>query len=418
MTKTTEDEFTVAEEIELRGHIIDSWTLPRVFQAIMDLGGGFEVLSIRIGKHKHEASYARLRIGAENTTVLDEIIAHLQKLGAELTSATDVKSSPAPCDGALPSDFYSTTNMPTEVRIEGRWISIENIEMDLAVLVDRKNKKAKTCPMAKTRKGDDIAVGHEGIRVLPIERRRDNEVFNFMHSAVSSERPKKLVIQEVAREMREIRKGGGKILVVAGPAIVHSGAAPYLGELIRTSYVDVLFGGNAIATHDVEAALFGTSLGLSLESGSIVEGGHHHHMRALNTIRLAVSLDEAVKKGVLTEGIMYEAIKKKIDLVLAGSIRDDGPIPDVITDVLVAQDRMRASVEGVEMALMISSMLHSIAVGNLLPASVRTVAVDINPAVVTKLTDRGSWQAVGLVTDAELFLRELTLALAEPPERP
>ncbi len=407
------DEFTVAEEIELRGHIIDSWALPRVFDTIMDLGGGFEVLAIRVGTHKHEASYARLRVGAQTAETLDAIITQLQGLGAELISENDVESRPAPRDGALPPDFYSTTNLPTEVRLHGRWVRMAGTEMDLAIVLDRERTRAVTRPMAQIRRGDDIVVGHEGIRVLPLERRRESEVFSFMHSAVSSERPKKLVIHEVAREMREIRERGGKILVVAGPAIVHSGAGPYLGELIRTGYVDVLFGGNAIAAHDVEAALFGTSLGVSLESGSLVEGGHRHHMRALNAIRLVGSLRAAVDQGVLTRGVMYEAIRKEITVVLAGSIRDDGPMPDVITDVLVAQDRMRASLDGVEMALMIASMLHSIATGNLLPASVRTVAVDINPPVVTKLADRGSWQAIGLVTDAELFLRELTLALTE-----
>jgi lysine-ketoglutarate reductase/saccharopine dehydrogenase-like protein (TIGR00300 family) len=214
--------------------------------------------------------------------------------------------------------------------------------------------------------------------------------------------------------MRSIKQRGGKILVVAGPAIVHSGAGGYLEKLIRDGFVDVLFGGNAIATHDVEAALFGTSLGVNLQSGLPVEGGHRHHMRALNAIRTAGSLRAAVEAGILSRGVMYEALVKGITLVLAGSIRDDGPMPDVVTDVLVAQDRMRASLSGVEMALMISSMLHSIATGNLLPAAVKTVAVDINPAVVTKLADRGSWQAVGLVTDAELFLRELSLALDAP----
>jgi len=262
------------------------------------------------------------------------------------------------------------------------------------------------------KKGDPVAVGYEGIRVLPIPRARESAVFSFMNSAVSSEKPKKLVIQEIAREMRAIHARGGRILVVAGPAIVHSGAGGYLAQMIRDGHVDVLFGGNAVAAHDVESALFGTSLGVNLESGLPVEGGHRNHMRAINTVRTAGSLAAVVEQGTVTKGIVYEAIRRGIPMILAGSIRDDGPLPDVITDVLVAQDRMRAALPGVEMAVMVCTMLHSIATGNILPASVKTVAVDINPAVVTKLADRGSWQAVGLVTDAELFLRELASALA------
>lgn len=400
------------EEIELRGHIIDSWVLPRVFDAVMDLGGEFEVLEIQVGKRKDETSHARLRVAAPSAPQLAEIMTQLQELGAEVVGKADVETKPAPRDGALPPDFYSTSNLPTEVRLGGRWIAVDGTEMDVAILVDRARGRASTRPMVHVKAGDPIAVGYGGIRVLPIPRARGSEVFSFMNSAVSSEKPKKLVIAEIAREMREIRSRGGKILMVSGPAIVHSGAGAYLAQMIRDGHVDVLFGGNAIAAHDVESALFGTSLGVSLESGLPAEGGHRNHMRAINAVRTAGSLAAAVEQGILKKGIVYEAVRKGIPMVLAGSIRDDGPLPDVITDVLVAQDRMRAELPGVELALLVSSMLHSIATGNILPASVKTVAVDINPAVVTKLADRGSWQAVGLVTDAELFLRELASALA------
>jgi lysine-ketoglutarate reductase/saccharopine dehydrogenase-like protein (TIGR00300 family) len=400
-----------SEEIELRGHIIDSWVLPRVFDSVMDLGGEFEVLDIRVGKKKDETSYARLRVTAPSAVQLSEIVTQLQELGAEVVGGKDVETKPAPRDGALPPDFYSTSNLPTEVRLAGKWTAVEGTEMDVAVVVDRKRGRAATRPMVHVKKGDPIAVGYEGIRVLPIPRARESEVFSFMNSAVSSEKPKKLVIQEIAREMRAIHARGGRILVVAGPAIVHSGAGGYLAQMIRDGHVDVLFGGNAVAAHDVESALFGTSLGVNLESGLPAEGGHRNHMRAINVVRTAGSLAAVVEEGTLTKGIVFEAIRKGVPMVLAGSIRDDGPLPDVITDVLVAQDRMRAALPGVEMAVMVCTMLHSIATGNILPASVKTVAVDINPAVVTKLADRGSWQAVGLVTDAELFLRELASAL-------
>lgn len=403
---------TVSEEIKVSGHIIDSLILPRIFDTVMDLGGDFDVLKIEVGKHKNDPSWARLRINADDDELLDRILEQLTSFGAELVSAGDIQTKPAPRDGALPPDFYSTTNLNTEVRMEGEWVPVSGTEMDVAIIVDRENRTAHTVPMILVKEGDPIAVGHEGVRVLPLERSREsNDVFSFMSSDVSSEKPKKLVIHDIAREMREVKEKGQRVVVVGGPAIIHTGAGPYLAALIRNGYVDALLGGNAIAVHDVESALFGTSLGVHLETSAPVDGGHHHHMRAINTVRLAGGLRPAIEQGILTKGVMYEAITRNIDLVLAGSIRDDGPLPDVITDTIEAQMKMRDAVQGAGIVLMICTMLHSIATGNLLPAHVRTVAVDINPATVTKLADRGSWQAIGLVTDAELFLRELVSSL-------
>ena len=400
------------EEIRLSGHILDSVTLPRVLDSIMDLGGDYSILELAVGKQMADTSTARIRITADSEEKLSEILRKVTDQGAELVSASDVRVAPAPMDGVLPDSFYSTTNCPTEVRLDGEWISVSDIEMDVAVVVDANAQTARAVPMLAVRKGDPIAVGHQGVRVRPPERSRGPDLtFSFMNSEVSSEKPKKLAIHAIAAEMRAVRARGERIVVVGGPAIVHTGAAPYLATLIRAGYVDALLGGNAIAVHDVEAALLGTSLGVNLATASAVEGGHHHHMRAINAIRRAGSLHAAVEQGVLREGIMFEAIRKGIDIVLAGSIRDDGPLPDTITDCIVAQERMRQAVKGAGIVLMISTMLHSIATGNMLPAHVRTVAVDINPATVTKLADRGSWQAIGLVTDAELFLRELVSAL-------
>lgn len=400
-----------SEEIVLEGHIIDSWILPKVFDCVMDLGGEFEMLEFRVGRRKDEASFARMKISADSETRLHQILTALQDFGAELVSREDVQTAPAPCDGALPDNFYSTTNLPTQVRLNGRWVDVSGTEMDLAIVVDRERNTARMIPMADVRCGDQIAIHHEGIRVIPFQRARERELFSFMASEVSSEKPKRLVIEEIAKQMRETRAHHGKILVVAGPAIVHSGAAPYLARMIRAGFVQVLFGGNAIAVHDVEAALLGTSLGVALHNGEAIEGGHRHHMIAINTIRRAGSLRAAVEQGILRQGIMYECIRNNVEMVLAGSIRDDGPLPDVITDTMQAQRQMRAALKGVELALMVSTMLHSIATGNMLPASVKVVAVDINPAVVTKLADRGTFQALGLVTDAELFMRELAEAL-------
>ncbi len=401
-----------SEEVTLEGHIIDSWTLPRAFDAIMDMGGAFDVQEIQVGRAKDEVSFAKLKVRADTEAKLEAILTALQSFGAVLASRDDVAYAPAPADGVLPPEFYSTTHLPTQVRLNGRWVEVKNTEMDLAIVVSPAFSEARMIPSSAVCKGELVVVGHEGIRILPPQRSREREIFSFMGSNVSSEHPKRLVIEEIAKQMREIRAHGGKVLIVAGPAIVHSGAGPLLAKLIRDGYVQVLFGGNAICTHDVESVLFGTSLGVALHNGRPVPGGHRNHMAAINTIRAAGSLKEAVAKGILKEGIMYECVQNNVDLVLAGSVRDDGPMPDVITDTAKAQVRMRNALAGVEMVLMIATMLHSIATGNMLKASVKVVAVDINPAVVTKLADRGTFQALGLVTDAELFVRELANAIA------
>ncbi len=404
---------TVHEVMELSGHIIDSWTLPRTWDIIMDRGGNFEVEEMRVGVHKSETSYARLKILAPDEEVLDRILSELQQLGAVLVHGSDAHTEAVEQNGVLPARFYSTTNLPTQVRLHGQWVNVEQIEMDVVIVVNWEQKRAYCKPMHEVVVGEQVVTGHDGIRVQPYTREREHEAFAFMRSDVSSEKTKVLEIHEIARQMKETRKRNGKILFVLGPAVIHTGAGRYVAELLRRGYVQVIFGGNAIVTHDVESALYSTSLGVNLQTGEQVEGGHRNHLRAINAIRAVGSLEKAIEVALLREGIAYEAIKHNVPMVLAGSIRDDGPMPGVISDMMEAQRRMRAEVQnGVEMAIMVSSMLHAIATGNLLPARVRTVVVDINPAVVTKLADRGSFQAAGLVTDAELFLRELVEALS------
>jgi len=399
------------ELIELHGHIIDSWTLPRSWDIIMDRGGNFQVEEMRVGVSKTEPSYARMRVEAPSDEILELIISELQQLGAILVHGNDIHTAFVEQDGVLPPDFYSTTNLPTQARLNGQWIDVEHIEMDVTIAIDRDASRAFARPMHEVKKGDEVVIGHDGIRVLPFARARTREAFAFMQSDVSSEKVKVLAIHEIAHQMREARARGGKILFVLGPAVIHTGAGRYVAELIRRGYVQVIFGGNAIVTHDVEAALFGTSLGVDLRTGEQAEGGHRNHLRAINAIRAVGSLEKAMENGLLHSGLTYEALKRHIPMVLAGSVRDDGPMPGVINDMQEAQRRMREEVVGVEMAIIVASMLHAIATGNLLPATVRTVVVDINPAVVTKLSDRGSFQAAGLVTDAELFLRELVETL-------
>jgi len=400
------------EVIELSGHIIDSWTLPRAWDVIMDRGGNFAVEEMRVGTSKTEPSYARLKVKAPDDETLELILSELQQFGAVLLHGNDAQTAIAEQNGVLPAGFYSTTNLPTQVRWNGQWVDVENIEMDVAVVIDRAHGRAYTRPMHEVRMGDEVVIGHDGIRVHPFERARDRESFAFMQSTVSSEKAKVLAIHEIARRMEETRVQNGKILFVLGPAVIHTGAGRYIADLIRRGYVQVIFGGNAIITHDIESALFGTSLGVDLRSGEQVEGGHRNHLRAINAIRALGSVEKAIETGLLKEGITYEVKKHNLSMVLAGSIRDDGPMPGVINDMQEAQKRMREALKGVEMAIIVASMLHAIATGNLLPATVRTVIVDINPSVVTKLADRGSFQAAGLITDAELFLRELAEVLS------
>lgn len=402
------------QKIELRGHIVDSFILPQIMDAIMDLGGNYVFEQFDIGRTKDEPSYCRMRLNASTQEALDETLRLVQRLGASILEDRDCVFKPAPRDGVFPLDFYSTTNLQTFVRSQGVWLAVDKTEMDCGIILrDVGGKLNAMCiPVTHIKKGEMIAVGHTGIRLEPMERDRKREVFAFMGSSVSTERPKELAIAGLVSEIREAKARNRKILLVGGPAIAHTGAAKYLSKIIEMGYVDVLFAGNALATHDIETALFGTSLGISLNTGLNEEEGHQHHIRAINTIRYYGSIQAAVESDVLKSGVMYTLVKKNIPFVLCGSIRDDGPLPEVITDVLEGQDAMRAHIGDVDIAIMISTMLHSIAVGNLLPARVRTVCVDINPSVVTKLADRGSHQTLGIVTDVESFLRELQLQLA------
>ncbi len=404
------------EEIEVRGHIVDSLLLPKILDRILMMGGSFEIRECKIGMRRSDPSYARIAIRAQDPEALGAILGDLVEHGASPVQPEDAQTVPADIAGAFPENFYSTTNQPTEVRIGGRWVAVDDQEMDCGIVMDRGTGTARCVPMIRVAVGMPIVVGHAGVRVLPIERSREVTPFGFMGSTVSSEKPKSVSVQGVVDAIRATRASGKKVLLVGGPAIVHTGSASHVARLIRDGWIQVLFAGNALATHDIEQALYGTSLGVSLSRGESIEHGHEHHLRAINTIRRLGGIGQAVASGALTSGIMYECVKAGVDVVLAGSIRDDGPLPEVITDTLVAQDRMREAIHGVGFALLIATALHSIATGNLLPASVKVVCVDINPATVTKLADRGTFQTIGLVTDVEPFLRSLVAGLSAGPE--
>jgi lysine-ketoglutarate reductase/saccharopine dehydrogenase-like protein (TIGR00300 family) len=401
------------EDVRVEGHLIDSGILSAIMDDVMDLEGEFETLTFEIGRTNTDPSVLVMRIFGKDPEHLDQVMTVIQGHGVVPLNVEDAALEPAPTDGVFPEHFYSTTNLRTSVRLGGQWVAVSGTEMDLGVCVDAEAVTARAVPMAEVSAGERYVVGRQGVRVSPIERPREKQPFEFMASAVSSEKPKAQIVGEVSRLLRRTRDEGKRIIAVVGPAVVHTGAGEHLARLVEMGYVDVMFGGNAVATHDVEAALFGTSLGVRLRDGHLMPAGHEHHLRAINTIRREGGIAAAVESGVLTEGLMYTLVKNGVPFVLAGSIRDDGPLPDVITDAVEAQKAMRAYCRDAGACLMLSTMLHAIATGNMLPASTYTVCVDINPAVVTKLADRGSWQTIGVVTDVGLFLEQLAGALED-----
>jgi lysine-ketoglutarate reductase/saccharopine dehydrogenase-like protein (TIGR00300 family) len=404
------------EEVEVSGHIIDSLILPKILDEITALGGDFEVQEVRIGHSRRDPSYARLKVSAPTDRELEQILVEIGQHGAVPLNLQDCRLEPADMDGAFPEGFYCSTNDDTDVRVSGEWLRVERQEMDCGIVIDPAQKTAECLAMSDVRRGQLVVMGRLGTRVHPVQRDTTrSDAFSFMNSTVSSEKPKGVTVRDIARVMREARDGNGRILVVAGPAVVHTGSRDLFSGLIQNGFVHVLFAGNALAAHDVEQSFYGTSLGISMTHGHAAFEGHEHHLRSINRIRRLGGLRQAVEAGVLKEGIMYECVRRNIPYVLAGSIRDDGPLPDVITDVLDAQRAMRALCQDVTLCLMIATTLHSIATGNLLPARVKVVCVDINPATVTKLADRGTYQTVGLVTDVEPFLRVLVQALDESP---
>ena len=405
------------ETVLLNGHIIDSLLLAKVLDIILMMGGTFDLEDVRIGKTREEPSHARIVIRATSKGLLDDILKAIQPHGASIEREADCRIEAAPADGIFPDDFYATTHLPTQIRIRGRWVDVDRIEMDLGILVDDQTSVARAVPMGAVRRGDRIVVGREGVRVIPLQRPRERDVFGFMESHVSAERPHGHVIADIAVRMRHLRdqhrqgQADSKVLLAGGPAIIHAGGRDALAWLIEEGFVQVLFCGNALAAHDMEADLYGTSLGYGLTAGRAIPHGHEHHLRTINRIRAIGSIENAVTSGVVTQGIMAACVRQGVTVVMAGTIRDDGPLPGVITDSVRAQDAMRAAIPGVGLALLVASTLHAIATGNLLPATVPTVCVDVNPSVPTKLADRGSFQAVGLVMDAASFLTELARAL-------
>jgi lysine-ketoglutarate reductase/saccharopine dehydrogenase-like protein (TIGR00300 family) len=392
-----------SQEIEVSGHLIDSSILTKIFDKIMDLHGEFQVEEINIGKKKKDHSYARLSVIGKNQKHLDEILQTIYREGAVSKIQKEIILKKSPKNMVMPDDFYSTTNNHTQVFYNGVWLSVENMMMDKCIVV--KENRAFCVPVRDIKKGDEIVVGEYGIKITPPERPREGvNVFEFMGSSSSSERPTQHIAKKVAEDIYKTKKSGGKIVIVGGPAIVHTGAADSVADLIRLGFIDGVLAGNALAVHDIEYATLGTSLGMNVRDATLAYHGHRNHMETINSVFRAGSIANMVNAKKLTRGIMYQCIKNKVPFVLAGSIRDDGPLPDVITDVAEAQREYKRILKDASMVIMISTMLHSIATGNMLPANVKVIVVDINQPTVTKLMDRGTWQALGIVSDVGAFL--------------
>lgn len=392
-----------SKEVEVNGHLIDSMIITKILDVIMDLHGEFDVKEFNIGKKKNMKSRARLEITGKSQEHLDEILDSVYREGALPIQQKEVSLKRAARKCVMPDDFYSTTNNRTSIYYNGKWIKVENMMMDKCIVL--KGEKAFCTPIRDVRRDDRIVVGDDGVMVTPPERPREgNNVFEFMGSSSSSERPTQHIARKVADDIYKTKSKGGKIVLVGGPAIVHTGAAKALSNMIRDGYIDGILAGNALAVHDIEHAILGTSLGMNVKNATLAHKGHRNHMDAVNAVFKTGSIDKMVKQNILTSGIMYECVMNDVPFVLAGSIRDDGPLPDVITDVVQAQREYKKILKDVDVVIMISTMLHSIATGNMLPADVKVIVVDINQPTVTKLMDRGTWQALGIVSDVGAFV--------------
>jgi lysine-ketoglutarate reductase/saccharopine dehydrogenase-like protein (TIGR00300 family) len=409
-----------SKELKLEGHLLDSGLLDRALELTVQSGGSFQILHFNLGKQRQSTSNADIKVTAPSEEVLDKIMGQMIELGAMVgpRKENDAELKTVTQAGVAPEEFLSTTIYPTEVRVGGKWLRVQDQRMDGVIVVDDKQKTARCTLFRYLKVGDEVVIGSKGVRTVRKTESRDvrgsaqaEHEFSFMGAGVSSERRVEVVVDQISWEMHRIREQGGKIVVVPGPVVIHTGGDEHLEWLVREGYVQALLGGNAIGVHDIEQSLMGTSLGVDLKLGSSVEGGHRHHLKAINMIRGCGSIAKAVEQGMLTSGIFYECVRKGVPFSLAGSIRDDGPLPDTQMDLIKAQEDYARLLKGADLILMLSSMLHSIGVGNMTPAGVRLVCVDINPAVVTKLSDRGSVESVGVVTDVGLFLNLLTQRL-------
>ncbi len=404
------------EVVEAEGHLIDSHVMEQIFDKVVESSGRFEVEQFRIGRTNGDPSYLRLRVETPTRQQMEHVLAQLLAIGCSPAETGDAALGLVERDRCAPEDFYSTSNHRTSVRIGGEFIEVQNQRMDAMIVVkdaDTKTPSAYCRRLRDLKAGDMVVVGTRGIRVTPESKERDRLAFSFMSNEISSERQVETAVRQTAALARQAKEQGKTIVAVAGPVVVHTGGVAGLSKLIRDHWVDAVLSGNALGVHDIESALFGTSLGIRLADGRQAEHGHRNHMRAINAINHAGGIKGAVESGRLQSGVMYECVKNNVPFVLAGSLRDDGPLPETITDMNAAQDAYAATLKNAGLVICLGSMLHSIATGNMLPSWVKIVCVDINPAVATKVSDRGTGQAVGVVTDVGLFLELLSRELGK-----
>jgi len=404
------------EVVEAEGHLIDSHVMEQIFDKVVESNGRFEVEQFRIGRTNGDPSFLRLRVETPTRQQMEHVLAQLLAIGCSPAETGDAALGLVERDRCAPEDFYSTSNHHTSVRVNGEFIEVRNQRMDAMIVVNGKdtaNPEATCRRLRDLKAGDMVVTGMRGIRVTPEAKERDRLAFAFMSNEISSERQVETAVRQTAALARQTKEAGKTIVAVAGPVVVHTGGVAGLSRLIRGHWVDAVLSGNALGVHDIESALFGTSLGIRLADGRQAEHGHRNHMRAINAIYHAGGIAGAVESGRLKSGVMYECVKNNVPFVLAGSLRDDGPLPETITDMNVAQDAYAAVLKSAGLVICLGSMLHSIATGNMLPSWVRIVCVDINPAVATKVSDRGTGQAVGVVTDVGLFLELLSRELGE-----
>jgi lysine-ketoglutarate reductase/saccharopine dehydrogenase-like protein (TIGR00300 family) len=404
------------ELVEAEGHLVDSHLMEQIFDKVVEFNGRFEVEQFRIGRTNSDPSYLRLRIATPSQREMQQLLAQLLPIGCSAVQVVDATLETVERDKCAPEDFYSTSNHKTQIRLNGEWIEVQNQRMDAMIVVTGAagtGVEAACRRLRDLKVGDCVVTGMSGIRVIPESKERDRLAFAFMANEISSERQVETAVRQTAALARQTREQGKSIIAVAGPVVVHTGGAAGLTKLIRGGWIQGILSGNALGVHDIESALLGTSLGVRLADGRQAEHGHRNHMRAINSIYQAGGIRGAVESGRLTKGIMYECVKNNVPFVLAGSLRDDGPLPETITDMNAAQDAYAAQLKNAGLVLCLGSMLHSIATGNMLPSWVRIVCVDINPAVATKVSDRGTGQAVGVVTDVGLFLELLSKELVQ-----
>ena len=401
----------VEEFIDIRGRLLELPTLANIVKCITVRGADFEVEDFSIAKAMDEPSWIRLRVRAPNAAELTNCLEEITRLGAEVVDAEDAQLERVETDGLLPQDTYALTGLPTDVRVNGKWVSVTDPVPNAAARVEKGRHQVRAVPFETAKKGDRVVVGGGGVRVSPPAPDRNSDLFPLVGTTVSASSARGPVIVKVAREIERTKGRGARVALAGGAAVVHSGASAYLEQLISHGYIDVLVASNGMAVYDVERALFGTSRGVYVAENIPAVHGAQNTVHAVNTIRKAGGLQEAVDSGVLTGGILHACITSDVSYTIVGSARDEAPLPDTVTDTVRARQALREGLRGVGLALMIASAVLAKAVLLTVPGPVPKVCVDLSDYDVNKIVHRGAPTVFGMVESAESFLRELARSL-------